>query len=67
MAEGLAEHSEDADSGRLKSAHTFAGGKTAVRLHLITGMRVIPDNGMIGTAAVGHNASPLLWLHLTME
>ncbi len=56
---------EHADARRLKSAHTLSGRKTAIRLHLMTGLKLTCDTGIIGTAAISHNFLLPLWLCVT--
>ncbi len=56
---------EDADPRRLKSAHTLQGRKTAIRLHLMTGLELTCDTGIIGTAAICRNVLLPLWLCVT--
>ncbi len=58
---------EDADQRRLKSAHTLSVRKTAIRLHLLTGLSLTCDTGIIGTAAICRNVLLPLWLCVTQE
>ena len=58
---------EDADPRRLKSAHTLSVRKTAIRLHLLTGLKLTCDTGIIGTAAICRNVLLPLWLCVTQE
>ena len=56
---------EDADAQRSKSAHTLQGRETAILRHLMTGLGLTCDTGIIGTAAICRNVLLPLWLCVT--
>jgi hypothetical protein len=58
---------EDADAQRSKSAHTLQGRETAILRHLMTGLGLTCDTGIIETGAVSRNVLPRLRLCVTQE
>ena len=54
-------------SAMLEEAHTLSGRETAIRLHLMTGLKLTCDTGIIGTAAICRNVLLPLWLCVTQE